>query len=112
MERSLYNSIVNKTALSAPTNRFLGGDAPSAYLNRLQERQKLSPEQVDALLHTHFIDPARLRADDLPGMMTARAAALASEIADATGRPVTGTSFADIFGGKTTTEDVDEDMAA
>ena len=110
--RGLYNSIVNKTALSAPTNRFLGGDAPSTYLNRLQERQKLGPEQIDALLHTHFIDPARLRADDLSGMMVARAAALAAEIADATGRPVTGASFADIFGSRTTPEEAGEEMAA
>jgi hypothetical protein len=29
--RGLYDSIVNKTALSAETNRFLGGDAPSTY---------------------------------------------------------------------------------
>ncbi len=110
--RGLYNSIVNKTALSAPTNRFLGGDAPSTYLNRLQERQKLGPEQIDTLLHTHFIDPARLRADDLPGMMVARAAALAAEIAHATGRPVTGASFAEIFGSRTTPEDASEEMAA
>lgn len=110
--RELYNSIVNKTALSAPTNRFLGGDAPSIYLKRLQERQKLGPEKIDGLLHTHFIDPARLRADDLIGMMVARAEALAAEIAEATGRPVTGAPFADIFGSGMAVEDATEDMAA
>ena len=91
--RDIYNSIVNKTALSAPTKRFLGGDAPSVYLRRLQDRQKLAPEQVDDLLRTHFIDPARLRADDLPGMMAARGAALAAEISEATGRLVSGAAF-------------------
>jgi hypothetical protein len=95
-----YNSIVNKTALSAPTNRFLGGDAPSAYLRRLQDRQKLGPAQIDGLLATHFIDPARLRADDLHGMMVARAEALAAEIADATGRPIGGAPLVQIFGGE------------
>ena len=108
----LYNSIVNKAVLSAPTNRSLGSDAPSAYLKRLQDQQTLGPEQIDTLLQAHFIDPARLRADDLIGMMVARAAALATEIAEATGRPVTGALFADIFGRKTTTDDTADDMAA
>ena len=75
--RGFYNSIVNKTALSAPTNRFLGGDAPSIYLKRLQERQKLAPEQIDGFLRSHFINGDRLRSDDLTGMMVARAEALA-----------------------------------
>jgi hypothetical protein len=78
----------------------------------LQERQKLSPEQVDDLLRSHYIDPVRLRADDLTGMMVARAEALAAEIADATGRPVGGMSFADIFGNKQTPDDDSEDLAA
>ena len=104
--------VLVKTALSAPTNRFLGGGAPSTYLRKLQDQQKLGPEQIDALLHTRIIDPARLRADALPGMMAARAAALAAEIAHATGRPVTRASSADIFGSKTTADDAGEEMAA
>ncbi|MBC4015901.1 DUF262 domain-containing protein [Siccirubricoccus deserti] len=95
--RGLYNSIVNKTALSAPTNRFLSGDAPSVYLRRLQERQGLAAERLDGFLRTHFVDPARLRADELAGMMAARAEALVAEIAEATGRPVGGAQIADIF---------------
>jgi len=110
--RGLYNSIVNKTALSAVTNRFLGGDAPSTYLKRLQDRQTLSPEKVDGFLRTHYIDPNRLRDDDLAGMMIARAQALAAEIADATGRPVGGLSVADIFGNKAAADDATEEMAA
>ena len=108
--------VLVKTALSAPTNRFLGGGAPSTYLRKLQDQQKLGPEQIDALLHTRIIDPARLRADALPGMMAARAAALAAEIAaeiaHATGRPMTRASSADIFGSKTTADDAGEEMAA
>jgi hypothetical protein len=110
--RECYNSIVNKTALAAPTNRFLGGDAPSVYLKRLQERQKLTPEQIDGFLRTHFIDASRLRADDLTGMMVARAEALAAEIASATGRQVTGSHFADIFGTVAMVDDDIEDLAA
>jgi hypothetical protein len=43
---SIYNSILNKTALSARTNRFLGGDGPTIYLRRLQERQHITPERI------------------------------------------------------------------
>ena len=32
---SVYNSIVNKTPLTARTNRVIGGRAPSEYLERL-----------------------------------------------------------------------------
>jgi hypothetical protein len=112
ISRGLYNSIVNKTALSAVTNRFLGGDAPSTYLKRLQERQKLSTEQVDGLLGTHYIDPARLRTDDLPGMMVARAEALAGQIAEATGRPIGGMPFNEIFGVAAPTSEAAADAAA
>jgi hypothetical protein len=106
----IYNSIVNKTALSATTNRFLGGDAPSVYLKRLQERQKLSPDQVDGFLHSHHIDAACLRADNLTGMLVARAEALAAEISHATGRPVGGLQFVEIFGSKAAADNIVEDM--
>lgn len=96
--RGVYNSIVNKTPLSAKTNRALGGDAPSVYLARLQQKQNLAPEQVDGFLLTHLVDADRLRADDVAGMMRARAEALSREISEATGRPVSGLPLAEVFG--------------
>ena len=74
-------------------------------------RVGIIPEQINGFLGTHFIDPARLRADDLTGMTVARAEALATEIANATGRPVSGSQFADIFGGMTVIHDAVEDAA-
>ena len=38
IQESVFNSIVNKTPLSAATNRFIGGDAPSSYLKRIERR--------------------------------------------------------------------------
>lgn len=73
----------------------------------MQERQKLDPAQIDGFLRTHFIAPARLRADDFAGMMAARAEALAAEIAEATGRPVGGARFADIFGAGAEADDAE-----
>jgi len=58
------DNIVNKTPLSARTNRTIGGNAPSTYLGRLESRFKASPEQMDGLLRSHLIDAGLLRSDD------------------------------------------------
>ena len=39
----VFNSIVNKTPLSAESNRSIGGDAPSVYLERIEKRYGMSP---------------------------------------------------------------------
>ncbi len=71
-----YNSIVNKTPLSARTNRILGGSAPSSYLGRIEKGSAANPaigqERLDAILASHEIDPALLRSDDFDAFMKAR----------------------------------------
>jgi hypothetical protein len=88
---SLYNCIINKTALSGATNRQLGGDAPSVFLRRLQARQGLADEAMDRRLAAHLIDPTFLRGDDLLGMLERRAEQLAAVVSEAIGREVGGT---------------------
>jgi hypothetical protein len=83
-----YNSIINKTALSKPTNIAIGGNAPSIYLARIEERHGLTADVLDEILRSHLIDPAMLRADDFEGFWKARRAALAALAADAQGKPV------------------------
>ena len=63
MERikpEVYNSIVNKTPLSARTNRIIGGVAPSTYLARLEKGGEKNPpiatERLVSILRTHEID--------------------------------------------------------
>jgi hypothetical protein len=90
IDPGIYNSIVNKTALSSGTNRSLQGDAPSVYFRRLQQQQHMPPERVDSYVATHFIEPGLLRADDFAGMMEDRARRLAEVIEEATGRQVSG----------------------
>lgn len=72
----IYNSIVNKTPLSARTNRILGGSAPSSYLARIEKgsdsNPPISPDRLDAILTSHEIDPSPLRADDFDAFMAAR----------------------------------------
>ncbi|MFC9085743.1 GmrSD restriction endonuclease domain-containing protein [Nocardiopsis dassonvillei] len=89
VSRDWYDSIVNKTPLSATTNRSIGGHAPSSYLERLQGATKSSSEQMDSYLERHLIDPAHLRADDFEAFYEARSALLIDLVAEAMGKPVT-----------------------
>lgn len=83
-----YNSIINKTALSKSTNIAIGGNAPSAYLARIEERHGLSPTALDDILRSHLIDPITLRSDDFEGFWKARKLALAALAGGAQGKPV------------------------
>lgn len=83
-----YNSIINKTAISASSNREIGGSAPSDYLARIEKRYHFSVDQLDAILRTHLIDPALLRANDFDGFYAARKEALAGLAQQAQGKAV------------------------
>ena len=59
-----YNSIINKTPLSGGTNRFVQGDAPSIYLNRIIKKIGVSVEEFEEILRSHQLHPQLLRNDD------------------------------------------------
>ena len=88
IEPRVYNSIVNKSPLSKASNNEIGGEAPSVYLKRIQDKQKLSAADLDTILRTHLIDPEHLRADDFEAFFEARTKALASLVTKAMGKPV------------------------
>jgi hypothetical protein len=62
----VYNSIINKTPLSARTNRIVGGIAPSSYLARLEKGGEKDPpiaaDRLTAILLSHEIDVGLLKA--------------------------------------------------
>lgn len=62
----VYDSIVNKTAISLKANRKIGGSAPSIYLTQLERDPavQIDAGRMDAILRTHCIAPSLLRADD------------------------------------------------
>ena len=84
----VFDSIINKTPLSRASNQTIGGDAPSVYLRRIEERQKISPAALDDILRSHLIEPEFLRADDFDGFYAARRSALAALVAGAMGKGV------------------------
>lgn len=84
----VFNSIINKTPLSKHTNVAIGGRAPSVYLQRIEEKYKISPNDLDDILRSHLIEPEHLRNDDFEAFYKTRSAALASLITLAMGKPV------------------------
>ena len=86
----IYNSIINKTALSAETNRAIGGSAPSAYLKTIEKKYSISSEVLDDILRSHLIDPAHLRNDDFYAFLAAREMRLANLAAEAMGKAIVG----------------------
>lgn len=81
-------SIVNKTAIAARTNGFISGRAPSRYLPLLEAEAGITAAALDERLAAHFIDAARLRADDFDGYFATREEALLGLIEAAMGKEV------------------------
>lgn len=84
----IANSIVNKTAIDARTNRRIGGNAPSKYLARMESQENIDLADLDAILRSHDIDTVALRSDDFPAFFTSRFERLLKQIQEAMGKPV------------------------
>ena len=89
----IFDSIINKTAISYKANRKIGGSAPSHYLNQLENDHavQLTKGAMDAILRTHSIDPALLRADDFDGFFQQRKMQLLQLIECAMGKQAIAT---------------------
>ncbi len=91
LRKYVWNSIVNKSPLTAYTNRSLGGSAPSQYLRRLVERGAIdSKQKLDEILETHFINPKLLWEDKFDQFIQDRASRLLDAIETMMGKPVSG----------------------
>jgi 5S rRNA maturation endonuclease (ribonuclease M5) len=82
--------IVNRTPISAASNRAIGGAAPSQYLGRLQRGSGISEEDMNSILTSHMINPEALRTDDFWAFVRTREEALIERIERAMGKPVVG----------------------
>jgi hypothetical protein len=80
--------VINKTALSAKTNRIIGGNAPDAYLARLQKQSGIDSERMQDILASHGIDSAALLNNDFTAFFEKREALLLQLVEKAMGKPV------------------------
>lgn len=81
-------SIVNKTAISAITNRTIGGAAPSSYLAVIEKKAQIGSHRLDSLLQAHLVTPELLRSDDFDAFFATRREALCVLVEKAMGKSV------------------------
>jgi hypothetical protein len=86
------DTIINKTAITAGTNRSIGGRAPSEYLQRLRNSAGCDETRQRQILETHLIDYDALSVDDFDRFLKSREDALIRLIEKATGKPVSRTA--------------------
>lgn len=102
LRRDMCNSIINKTALSARTNRVLGGHKPSTYIKTIQKQYKVVPDRLDTIFESHLIDPTLLRTDAFYEFIPSRASLLLDLIEHSTGKTIAGKDSEEVmkaFGG-------------
>lgn len=104
IDSAYANCIVNKTAVDGQTWGYMGTSGPSTYLAAIEAEVPVNPQDLDAVLTSHDIDPVALRQDDFGAVFDARYERLIRQIEDATGRPVNrgdgqGSPFAGHRGG-------------
>ena len=78
----IFNSAINKTPLSARTNRIIGGRAPSIYIERLRQNES----NVEKAVESHHIDLACLKQDDFASFFVARGKTLMHLISQSMGK--------------------------
>lgn len=81
-------SIVNKTAISAVTNRTIGGVAPSEYLAVIEKRAQIPSAKLDRLVEAHLVPAGRLRADDFDAFFVERRERLCQLVEEAMDKAV------------------------
>jgi hypothetical protein len=88
LDKKKWNCIVNKTPISASTNRIIGGKAPATYLPRVERRAGVSAEKMNDILRSHLIDPDAMRKDDFETFIQLRERELLKRIEKAMGKIV------------------------
>ena len=91
-----YDNIANKTLILKGTNRIIGGNSPSVYLEKIQGKLNISSAEVDEILEGHLIDAALCRADDFDAFIVNRAKKILDAIETLTARKVSGLDSTDI----------------
>lgn len=90
IDPKIYNCILNKTSISYKANRKIGGDAPSVYLQKIQNEKQvsLSDDEMDKLLSSHSLSPDLLRNDDFDAFISDRQVQLIELISKAMGKDI------------------------
>jgi hypothetical protein len=85
IDPKMYNCLVNRTPLSAKTNKTIGSKAPSVYLKEF-EHQGTAVASLDEILRSHYIELNILQRDNFEEFFQARAEELMYLIGKAMGK--------------------------
>ncbi|MGB3641339.1 MAG: hypothetical protein WBA39_27745 [Rivularia sp. (in: cyanobacteria)] len=85
IEPKVYNCLVNRTPVSAKTNKKIGSKAPSVYLKKF-EQQGITVVALEEILRSHCIELNILQSDNFEAFFQARAEGLMKLIGKAMGK--------------------------
>ncbi|WP_050615533.1 GmrSD restriction endonuclease domain-containing protein [Bacillus testis] len=97
IDKTKWNSIVNKTPLFARTNRIIGGNPPSEYLNKIEANNHVDRTKLDYFISTHNIDVNDLRNDNFDDYFIKRSKSLIDLIGKAMGKPISHLDGEDVI---------------
>ena len=86
LDKSKWNSIVNKTPLLPASNRQIGGDAPSVYSGNIMKKAEIDEAELRFRIESHLVNYDYLIADDFDHYFIARAKAILKVIEAAMGK--------------------------
>ena len=94
-DKNKWNSIINKTPLYASTNRFIGGVAPSEYLEKI--KKKVESDNIKERLETHLLNYDALSSDNFDEFIATRTTNILNMIEHATGKAVADRSSGEVI---------------
>lgn len=88
LDKTKWNSIVNKTPLLPASNRQIGGDAPSVYSGNIMKKAEIDEVELRFRIKSHLVNYDYLIADDFDHYFIARAKAILKVIEAAMGKTI------------------------
>lgn len=96
-DKKKWNSIINKTPLYFSTNRYIGGIAPSDYINKIEKNKNIEKEKIKIYVESHLIDYDLLYSNNFEEHIITRAINILNEIEKATGKKITDRTSEDVI---------------
>ena len=88
LDKTKWNSIVNKTPLLPASNRQIGGDAPSVYSGNIMKKAEIDEAELRFRIESHLVNYDYLIADDFDHYFIARTKAILKVIEAAMGKTI------------------------
>lgn len=89
LQDNKWNSVVNKTPLSAKSNRMIGGSSPNIYLSKI-EKNMTNSSSLDMNLKSHLISVEDIRNNNFDEYFIKRAKSVLNLISCAMGKEISG----------------------